>query len=145
MAGGDGKRACQPLRAEQAACLTRFGGVVGRRCAGSSGQDLNGFALSGHSYRRREPLSDGDERVGYTIDGCCAKVTIEMPDPALAMELTHVEKRYGKRIHALKGVSFKVRRGEVFGLLGPNGAGKSTLVKILMTVVRPTRAEGWVL
>lgn len=61
------------------------------------------------------------------------------------MELTHVEKRYGKRVHALKGISLNVRRGEIFGLLGPNGAGKSTLVKILMTVVRPTRAEGWVL
>ena len=68
-----------------------------------------------------------------------------MPDPALAMELTHVEKRYGRRVHALKGVSLNVKRGEIFGLLGPNGAGKSTLVKILMTVVRPTRAEGFVL
>ncbi len=39
----------------------------------------------------------------------------------------------------------KVHPGEVFGLLGPNGAGKSTLVKIVMTVIRPTRAEGTVL
>src|ERR1044071_156439 len=38
-----------------------------------------------------------------------------------------------------------VRRGEIFGLLGPNGAGKSTLVKIIMSVVRPTEAEGRVL
>jgi ABC-2 type transport system ATP-binding protein len=68
-----------------------------------------------------------------------------MPDPGLALELDYVEKRYGRKVHALKGVSLKVRRGEVFGLLGPNGAGKSTLVKILMTVVRPTRASGWVL
>jgi ABC-2 type transport system ATP-binding protein len=68
-----------------------------------------------------------------------------MPDPSLAMELTHVEKRYGRSVHALKGISLNVKRGEIFGLLGPNGAGKSTLVKILMTVVRPTRAEGWVL
>jgi ABC-2 type transport system ATP-binding protein len=68
-----------------------------------------------------------------------------MTDSALAMDLTYVEKRYGKRVHALKGVSLKVARGEVFGLLGPNGAGKSTLVKILMTVVTPTRAEGTVL
>jgi ABC-2 type transport system ATP-binding protein len=36
----------------------------------------------------------------------------------------------------------RVHRGEVFGLLGPNGAGKSTLVKIMMTVVRPTRCAG---
>ncbi len=68
-----------------------------------------------------------------------------MPNPSLAMELTHVDKRYGRRVHALKDVSLNVNRGEIFGLLGPNGAGKSTLVKILMTVVRPTRAEGFVL
>lgn len=68
-----------------------------------------------------------------------------MVDDSLAMDLRYVEKRYGRKVHALKGVSLKVARGEVFGLLGPNGAGKSTLVKILMTVVRPTRAEGTVL
>ena len=39
----------------------------------------------------------------------------------------------------------QVRPGEIFGLLGPNGAGKSTLVKIMMTVVRPTRAAGTIL
>ncbi len=39
----------------------------------------------------------------------------------------------------------RVAAGEIFGLLGPNGAGKSTLVKILMTVIRPTRAEGTLL
>jgi ABC-2 type transport system ATP-binding protein len=39
----------------------------------------------------------------------------------------------------------RVKKGEVFGLLGPNGAGKSTLVKILMTVIAPTRAEGTML
>lgn len=68
-----------------------------------------------------------------------------MPNPSLAMELLHVDKRYGRRVHALKDVSLNVERGEIFGLLGPNGAGKSTLVKILMTVVRPTRAEGFLL
>jgi ABC-2 type transport system ATP-binding protein len=39
-------------------------------------------------------------------------------------------------------VSLQVGRGQVFGLLGPNGAGKSTLVKIMMTVVSPTRCTG---
>lgn len=39
----------------------------------------------------------------------------------------------------------QVAPGEVFGLLGPNGAGKSTLVKIMMTVIKPTRAEGSIL
>ena len=68
-----------------------------------------------------------------------------MANPALALELKHIDKQYGRKVHALKDISLNVSRGEVFGLLGPNGAGKSTLVKILMTVVRPTRAEGFVL
>ena len=62
-----------------------------------------------------------------------------------AIELAHVEKVYRGRVYALRGVSLRVNRGEVFGLLGPNGAGKSTLVKIMMTVVRPTRCEGTIL
>ncbi len=63
----------------------------------------------------------------------------------LAIDLRNVAKVYRGRIHALQGVEMRVRRGEVFGLLGPNGAGKSTLVKIMMSVARPTRAEGTIL
>ncbi len=63
----------------------------------------------------------------------------------LAIDLRDVAKRYKGRIDALKGITMQVRRGEIFGLLGPNGAGKSTLVKIIMTIVRPTRADGTVL
>jgi ABC-2 type transport system ATP-binding protein len=63
----------------------------------------------------------------------------------LAIDLSHVSKVYRGRVHALQGIEMKVRRGEVFGLLGPNGAGKSTLVKIIMTVIRATRADGTVL
>ncbi|MDB5303572.1 MAG: hypothetical protein JWM97_1121 [Phycisphaerales bacterium] len=62
-----------------------------------------------------------------------------------AIDLKQVAKVYRGRVHALQGIDMHVRRGEVFGLLGPNGAGKSTLVKIMMTVVRPTRAEGTLL
>jgi len=62
-----------------------------------------------------------------------------------AIELRGVEKVYKGKIHALRGVDLRIGRGEVFGLLGPNGAGKSTLIKILMTVIRPTRCEGHML
>jgi ABC-2 type transport system ATP-binding protein len=47
-------------------------------------------------------------------------------------------KTYPGNIQALKGVSFSVAPGTVFGLLGPNGAGKSTIVKILTTLSRPS-------
>ncbi|MCK4874041.1 MAG: ABC transporter ATP-binding protein [Phycisphaerales bacterium] len=63
----------------------------------------------------------------------------------LALDLHHVTKIYRRKIHALRGIEMQVHPGEVFGLLGPNGAGKSTLVKIMMTVVRPTKAHGTVL
>src|SRR5438309_6417716 len=68
-----------------------------------------------------------------------------MGEAEFAVDLRHVTKVYKRRVRALDGVAMQVRRGEVFGLLGPNGAGKSTLVKIMMTVIRPTHAEGSIL
>jgi sodium transport system ATP-binding protein len=41
-------------------------------------------------------------------------------------------------VHAVDGVSFEARAGEIFGLLGPNGAGKTTTMRILCTVLRPS-------
>jgi ABC-2 type transport system ATP-binding protein len=46
-----------------------------------------------------------------------------------------IRKSYGETT-ALRGLSFEVRSGEVFGLLGPNGAGKTTLIRILMDIIR---------
>ncbi len=63
----------------------------------------------------------------------------------LAVDLHEVRKVYRGKVEALRGITMQARRGEVFGLLGPNGAGKSTLVKIMLTVVKPTRAEGTIL
>jgi len=53
--------------------------------------------------------------------------------PVLAFE--GLEKRYGETV-ALRGVTFDVPAGEIFGLLGPNGAGKSTLIRVLMDIIR---------
>ena len=47
-----------------------------------------------------------------------------------AIEVAGLCKDYG-RVHAVEGVSFRVRRGEIYALLGPNGAGKTTIVEIL--------------
>jgi ABC-2 type transport system ATP-binding protein len=55
------------------------------------------------------------------------------------IDVTDLRKRYGSGgPEALKGVSFSVEEGEVFGLLGPNGAGKTTTIGILTTRVRPS-------
>jgi ABC-2 type transport system ATP-binding protein len=48
----------------------------------------------------------------------------------------HLVKSYGQT-PALRGVTFEVDAGEIFGLLGPNGAGKSSLIRILMDIIRP--------
>jgi ABC-2 type transport system ATP-binding protein len=44
----------------------------------------------------------------------------------------------GKRVEAVRGISFAVTRGEIFGFLGPNGAGKTTSIKMLTGLIAPT-------
>ncbi len=53
-------------------------------------------------------------------------------------------RRVYAQVEALRGVSFSVAPGEVFGLLGPNGAGKSTLISILCTLLAPTSGSATV-
>lgn len=59
-----------------------------------------------------------------------------------AVDVTDLVKRYPKsRNNAVDGLSFRVRRGEIFGLLGPNGAGKTTTVGVLTTRIVPTSGK----
>jgi len=53
-----------------------------------------------------------------------------------AVFIQNLTKRFGK-IQALDGISFCVKRGELFGFLGPNGAGKTTTINILTGLARP--------
>src|SRR6476659_3102645 len=58
---------------------------------------------------------------------------------------TGVVRRKPLEVEAVKGISFEVERGELFGLLGPNGAGKTTTIKMLITLLLPTSGTARVL
>jgi ABC-2 type transport system ATP-binding protein len=54
-----------------------------------------------------------------------------------AIDVRDIVKKFGD-FTAVKGITFTVAQGEIFGLLGPNGAGKSTLIRMLVTLMPPT-------
>ena len=59
----------------------------------------------------------------------------------IVVEVHNLEKHFGA-FKAVAGVSFAVRRGEIFGFLGPNGAGKSTTIRMLCGLLTPTAGTG---
>jgi drug efflux transport system ATP-binding protein len=54
----------------------------------------------------------------------------------VAITLDRVTRRFGA-IEAVRGLSFEIRRGEMFGLIGPDGAGKTTTIRLLCGLLRP--------
>jgi ABC-2 type transport system ATP-binding protein len=76
-------------------------------------------------------------------------------DPALAVEVDALKRSYrsgrgvfrrrSREIEALRGITFAIERGELFGLLGPNGAGKTTTIKVLTTLLLPSAGTARVL
>jgi len=61
----------------------------------------------------------------------------------LAIDVQDLKKTYRtpftrKKVEALRGVTFGVERGHIFGFVGPNGAGKTTTIRTLMGLIRPT-------
>jgi len=48
---------------------------------------------------------------------------------------------FRKKVEAVRGVSFEVKQGEIFGLLGPNGAGKTTTIKMILRLIFPMKGR----
>jgi ABC-2 type transport system ATP-binding protein len=65
-------------------------------------------------------------------------MTLPADGPAIAIR--DLAKSYG-HVHAVRGVTFDVQRGEIFGFLGLNGAGKTTTIRILLDLLRPSRGQ----
>ncbi len=72
-----------------------------------------------------------------TPPGLAASPAADAPGAPPVIEVRDLERRFGAFM-AVKGASFDVRRGEIFGLLGPNGAGKSTIFRMLCGLLPPT-------
>jgi ABC-2 type transport system ATP-binding protein len=56
----------------------------------------------------------------------------------ISVQANNITKHYGTKkapVHALKGISFEVKKGELFGIIGPDGAGKTSLFRILTTLL----------
>ena len=65
-------------------------------------------------------------------------------DSEYAVIVEDLAKRYGS-FTAVNNVSFRVKRGEIFGFLGPNGAGKSTTIRMLCGIILPTSGKAQVI
>jgi ABC-2 type transport system ATP-binding protein len=92
---------------------------------------------------------NGARSAASTLDTAARR----LPGPAIELEdlrrtfsiRTGWRRGTAKEIEAVRGVTFTVDRGELFGLLGPNGAGKTTIIKMLNTLLLPSGGVGRVL
>ena len=57
------------------------------------------------------------------------------------IEVKNLEKVYRSGTHAVKGINFDVKKGEIFGMLGPNGAGKTTVLQMMGTLLKITKGD----
>lgn len=57
------------------------------------------------------------------------------------LKINTLNKIYNKRVHAVKNVSFEIKKGNVYGILGPNGSGKSTTLGIVLNVINKTSGD----
>lgn len=85
-----------------------------------------------HKYRTEQNTADLTEFIGIWC--------LDMSDEYV-VEMENIHKVYPDGVVALKGVNFRVKKGEIHGLLGENGAGKTTLMRILYGEIKPTKGK----
>lgn len=73
-----------------------------------------------------------------------------MTAPDVVLEVDGLRKTFvkpftGRKVEAVRGVSFRVERGDIFGFLGPNGAGKTTTIKMLTGLIAPSGGRAAIL
>lgn len=86
-------------------------------------------------YGSQTPREIAESIVSHTGRFAETNANDDSSDSVIVVD--HLTKQFGQRV-AFEDVSFRVRRGEVFGFLGPNGAGKTSTVRTLSTLVAPT-------
>jgi ABC-2 type transport system ATP-binding protein len=59
------------------------------------------------------------------------------------LKVQDLHKQFDK-VRAVQGISFEIKRGEIFSLLGPNGAGKTTTISMLSCLLAPTHGDAWI-
>ena len=85
-----------------------------------------------------QPLTD--TRAEVLTDQTPPHQEIKAPPREVVIEVRDMRKAFGD-VQAVRGVSFKVYEGEVFGFFGPNGAGKTTMIRMLTGMLEPSAGE----
>src|SRR2546422_5040245 len=94
-----------------------------------------GASISRMAFRPAKPISHG------APEPLRSQRALRVVSTAVA--LRDLRREYDGR-EVVRGVSFEIREGEIFGLLGPNGAGKTTVLSMISTRIRPTGGDAWV-
>jgi ABC-2 type transport system ATP-binding protein len=127
--------------------------VIGRRVAIERAQiDLSGLSATSSTdlYFPAEEKPVRQPQGGKSVSHEPSVVNLSegahsatAEQPAAEVEARNLVKRFGK-LEAVKGISFSIGKGEIFGLLGPNGAGKSTTIHMLSGYLEPDEGDAFI-